>query len=442
MSTQQQFADLNENIKLTEAQRDDAQTKYTGVCKTLHAHFYPDTEYDGDTKLLFGSYAEHTAIRPMSEDQDVDVLFKIPEETYQQYAAYQSGGQSALLQETRKVLSDSRYGLGEKPKAWGKVILVKTADGTHNVELLPAYEQADGTFIIPNSENGSSWDFFDPRTQLEQFRASNKQTDGLTGDLYRMAKRWAREASSVSIKSFQLKNFVMSFLATYGYSGKEYARIVADFFAYLLVIADADNRSYVETAKSRADKALAFEAEGKDEEATTEWKKVFGDSFPATGVEKSVGITLVQKIATLTVRYPSADEQFLDTDYNITFAIAPHYSISIDAQVTQNGFRTGWLSSFIRQRFLLLKSKKLVFSIRQNDVPSPFSVMWKVRNFGEEAQRANGLRGEISYDMGSHKKEERTLYYGEHYVECYIVKDGMCVARTQILVPIGNEYEQ
>src|SRR3989344_734231 len=124
MATQQQFTDLNENIKLTEAQREDAKTKYTGVCRALHAHFYPNTENNGDTKLLFGSYAKHTAIRPMTEDQDVDVLFKIPGETYQQYTAYQTGGQSALLQVMRKVLIDSRYGLGEKPKAWGKVILV------------------------------------------------------------------------------------------------------------------------------------------------------------------------------------------------------------------------------------------------------------------------------------------------------------------------------
>lgn len=442
MSTRQQFADLNENIRLTEAQRKDAQTKYTGVCKVLHAHFYPNTDYNGNTKLLFGSYTEHTAIRPITADQDVDVLFKITGETFQQYAAYQSGGQAALLQEVRRVLSDSRYGLGEKPKAWGKVILVKTADGTHNVELLPAYERADGTFMIPNSENGGSWDFFDPRTQLEKFRSSNKQTSGLTGDLYRMVKRWAREVSSVSIKSFQLKNFVMSFLTTYNYGGKEYAQVVADFFSYILSVVDTDNRSYVETAKARADKALAFESEGKDEDATVEWKKVFGSSFPATSTEKTMDTTLLQKIATMTARYPSMNEQFLDKDYGIAFEIDPRYSVKIDAQVTQNGFRPGWLGDFISRRLLLKKHKKLLFSVRGNSVPSPFSVLWKVRNFGDEAQRAKGLRGEISHDRGRNEKEERTQYYGEHYVECYVVKDGVCVARTQILVPIGNEYDQ
>jgi hypothetical protein len=67
--------------------------------------------------------------------------------------------------------------------------------------------------------------------------------------------------------------------------------------------------------------------------------------------------------------------------------------------------------------------------------------MWKVRNFGEEAKGANGLRGEITYDKGWKQKEEDTRYYGEHYVECYAIKDNKCVAIGKILVPIGNEYE-
>lgn len=28
--------------------------------------------------------------------------------------------------------------------------------------------------------------------------------------------------------------------------------------------------------------------------------------------------------------------------------------------------------------------------------------------------------------------------YGNHYIECYVVKDGVCVAKTRIDVPIGR----
>lgn len=62
-----------------------------------------------------------------------------------------------------------------------------------------------------------------------------------------------------------------------------------------------------------------------------------------------------------------------------------------------------------------------------------------MRNFGDEAKNAGDLRGEISDDIGSSKKEH-TKYMGEHYVECFIIKDNKCVAEDKILVPIGNNY--
>lgn len=415
MATQQQFTDLNENIRLTEAQREDAKTKYTGVCKTLHVHFYPDIEYNGDTKLLFGSYAKHTAIRPMTEDQDVDVLFKIPEETYQQYAAYQTGGQSALLQELRKVLTDSRYGLGEKPKAWGKVILVKTADGTHNIELLPAYEKEDGTFIIPNSENSGSWDIFDPREQLKRFRDSNTQTEGLTSDLSRMVKRWAREASSVSIKSFQLENFVIAFLASYDYGGKGYAQIVAAFFAYLLGIVDADNRSYVETAKGRADKALAFEAENKDEAATEEWKKVFGDSFPVAA--EKIAIVSQEILPAL------ADSSHCEV---LRWPFVAERRVSINAY-TYNPEKTVKLGGLNSNGRNLATGLSLKY-VAETNAGGQFEYYWQVVNTGEHARSLGGLRGSIF--SGQKIQWESTLYRGKHWIECFIIQSGQCIARS------------
>ena len=61
---------------------------------------------------------------------------------------------------------------------------------------------------------------------------------------------------------------------------------------------------------------------------------------------------------------------------------------------------------------------------------------WKIRNFGDEARNASGLRGEISDDKGFLQKDESTLYRGVHYVECYIIKGGRCVSIGRIFVPI------
>ena len=71
------------------------------------------------------------------------------------------------------------------------------------------------------------------------------------------------------------------------------------------------------------------------------------------------------------------------------------------------------------------------------DVPQPFDMKWKVRNVGDEAKRRNCLRGEIidSNRMGGGRHESAD-FRGPHYVECYIVKDGIVVARDRIKVPI------
>lgn len=419
---QKQFERLCKNIRLTKNQRKDARKKYNGVCKVLHDHFY-DSEYDGSTKLLFGSYAKKTAIRPFSEGQDVDVLFKISEDVFNQYNAHEGNGQSALLQKVRDVLLESKYALGEKPKAWGKVILVTTAEGTHNVEVLPAFELPDGSFKIPNSEDGGSWEIFDPRSDLDAFSTSNSNTNKLTRDLIRMVKRWALEVSSLTMKSFQIDRYVINFLESYSYEGKPYAQIVYDFFHYLHPIVDEENKSFVETAKTRIFKAIAFEQEEKFEKATDEWKKIFGSSFP--------NHIAVHKAFSEDMRAPK--EEFINERFPVH--INDSYELVIDCEVERDGYRKSLLSTIKS----LLKHKSLEFFIKRNTVPEPYRVFWKVRNFGVEAEDLDQLRGEIAEDEGKKRKIENTRYEGEHLVECYVVKDGICVQQASVSVPIGKQ---
>ena len=69
-----------------------------------------------------------------------------------------------------------------------------------------------------------------------------------------------------------------------------------------------------------------------------------------------------------------------------------------------------------------------MFRVVDTDVPKPSTVYWKVRNRGAEAASLRKLRGEIIADGGELRHKESTLYTGHHYVECYVVRDGVCVA--------------
>ena len=55
---------------------------------------------------------------------------------------------------------------------------------------------------------------------------------------------------------------------------------------------------------------------------------------------------------------------------------------------------------------------------------------------GSEAERRNEIRGQIA-ERGR-AIVEHTFFFGNHYIECYIIKDGMCVAKNRIEIPIGR----
>ena len=278
------FKEFCENIRLTQKQNEDAKTKYSGVCKTLHKYYYEST-YDEKTKFLFGSYKTKTNIRPLDEMQDVDVLFQIPQETFDKFDNYEINGQSALLQEIKDVLKET-YSTTDKISVWGKVVLVKMADNTHNVEVLPAKEKENGTFTIPNSSDGGSWEEFDPRTQIDEFQSSNDRTNGLTAELARMMKAWKRNTLSMNYPSYELLSDIMLFLDTEFTSGteqEEYPELVKNFLDYIKNrCIDENRKSHIETAYNRSVKAIEYIDSDKPKEASEKWHKVFGDQFPKT----------------------------------------------------------------------------------------------------------------------------------------------------------------
>lgn len=439
-------------IKLTDPQKQDAKTKTRSVCKALHEKYYPNITYNGSTKFLVGSYGKHTNIRP---PKDIDVIFKLPPELYEQYGS--GNKQSQLLQDVRAVLKDA-FATTEKISAFGKVIVINFSEGTHSVELLPGWQLESGSFRIPNTENGGSWDVWNPLAEDKNIDASSVATKK-TRSLIRMMKAWVKNCGA-PLKSFVLEILVVDYLRERHSNNVtvEYPELVRDFFDFLkskkhgsiylpasgtYMNLGEDWYSRAETAYNRAIKAIEYEEADKMRDSSLEWKKVFGDDFPlVTDEEKTALVSSFDlKIEQLTRTYPSPDEEHITDTYGIPLSIVPEYRIEIDAEVIQKGFRKGMLTDFLTRRFPLLKGKKLLFSVRSSNIPHSYTVMWKVRNFGDEAQRANGLRGEINYDQGYKQREESTMYHGEHYVECYAIRDGVCIAVGKILVPIGSSYE-
>ncbi|MCL4473784.1 MAG: nucleotidyltransferase [Actinobacteria bacterium] len=121
--------------------------------------------------------------------------------------------------------------------------------------------------------------------------------------------------------------------------------------------------------------------------------------------------------------------------FNVSHRQAPIWPIRNKYSVTISGrykYNSEW-RNFRHDCNPLPKHCDLLFSAR-TDTPGPFEVYWQVVNTGFEASTASQLRGDIFHSktagMGGLTQAEGTLYTGIHWVECFIVKNGDCVARS------------
>ncbi|MDE5973082.1 MAG: hypothetical protein K2G73_00270, partial [Eubacterium sp.] len=126
-------------------------------------------------------------------------------------------------------------------------------------------------------------------------------------------------------------------------------------------------------------------------------------------------------------------EEFIENKFSVDI----RYSLTIDCIVSQNGFRDKMLSIILFTGGYLAIDKRLTFKIADTDCMEPYDIYWKVRNVGDEAIRRNMIRGNIE-KTNSKIKKENTNFKGPHYVECFLVKNGVCVARDRIDVPIKS----
>lgn len=289
MSLAGRFNKFLSNIQLSEKQRENAKTKYDGVCKKLHDNYYEST-YDGSTKLLVGSYGKRTAIAPPT---DVDVLFKMPYSEYKRYDSYVGNGQSQLLQDIKKTLL-SKYP-STKIRGDGQVVVIDFI--SYNVELVPTFDLV-GSLYIPNTNNGGSWKQTNPKSEMENLNTSNKRSNGNTIKLIKMMKAW-KSYCQVPIKSLVIELSVVKFLGSWEHYNKSsiyYDWMIRDYLQYLLhnvnhsefIPGVLELLDYGDKWKFKANEALDHineaikdDGEGYDHLASSELKEIFGYRFPS-----------------------------------------------------------------------------------------------------------------------------------------------------------------
>lgn len=169
----------------------------------------------------------------------------------------------------------------------------------------------------------------------------------------------------------------------------------------------------ITSLSARAREALDEEDEAKSLAA---WIKLFGSGFPAPVAASRMSKAVLE-----------AGEEDLYLKFGIPTELSEF--VSVEATVRRkSGFRHGPIGPLLP----LAKERGIDFRIAATSVQKPYDIYWKVKNRGMEAESLNALRGEIRRDdHPTPERYESTRYRGSHYVEVYVVKDGVCVAMAR-----------
>lgn len=442
---------------------------------SISKHYRRLRDFLGGRTFQSGSYARFTANTPVN---DLDVVYDLPEEVRKSLRVAEALVDPARLDihriiETLAAQLAAFYGnsvtVQEQPHSIGIYFGSKEE---FSIDVVPAISANDGMFWVPEASHISirkrrvmyrtgalkpspNWIKSDPKGYIGQAAAVDEETNGRFRKAAKSVKKW-RWCCKGRSADFRLKSFHLELAVTQLFQQNNNLKchdVIREMFQTIPNLLEnpqfpdrADRSRYVDDYVVELSEAERQAIQNECRRAQVAWDQIEKASTKEAvlqglralfGVQQAMPQVLApgpsHRLKGLTPQ-GGADpgEQFLE-HFNIPLALS--HSVRINARVTQRGFRPFTLRS---TRNPLLKRLNLEFYIEDCNVQEPFEIRWKVKNAGEEAESKNALRGEIVLDSGRGIKHETTLYYGTHYVQCYIIKDGFCVAFDHIDVPIGQ----
>lgn len=424
------FESFFEKIKLDSL--DEYQESISSIAKKLDTKYYGEGSSE-EHVLVVGSVGRGTAV---SGTSDLDMLYVLPHDVYKRFDAYESNGQSSLLQEIKETLKE-RYPRTDI-KGDGQAVVVSFTNRPYTIDLVPAFAQDDGSFKYPDTHEGGSWKKTDPISEQE---ACSELFEGTGGDALKLcnALRVWKNNIGLHFKGLLVDTLVAKYFDSSNLPDDCYG-LMAGLFYFLSnedreksywyalgsnqLIFNDDGGAFVPKAKKAAE-TLSDALTSEDRENAL--KDVFGKVFSSCIVDPSDSSG--ERAWAKKYGYRPS-EQFIEDKFRVDIS----YSMSIDCEVTQDGFRPCFLGDMLKNHFPLLRRKKLRFFVSSSSLPTGCDYYWKVRNCGEVAYSRQCVRGGIA--KGGSDWNERTDFVGPHFVECYAVKDGVCVARSRIDVPI------
>ncbi len=398
--------------------------------------------------ILIGSYARFTAITPL---HDVDVLFIAGD-----FDSLHIDPQTVLTNLERTLRTNfknpTEYQI-EISQQTHSITIAFNDDGEEKfaADIVPAYrsglenEFGDAIYYVPQILNTNRryrqqryaeldksmqmeidwWIKSDPRGYIKITSELNAQNDDFRKTV-KFVKRWKHNCKE-KYEDFEFKSFHIEQVIIEIYkknTGLEIIDVIFKFFCDIPTIISkprikdrADQGKFIDEYLS----SLTEEQKAKIIEARDHFLIELENLTPSKPISSLLVIDFYKRAC--------LEEQYLFDSLIPTF-IDDGLSLRIEGYLRRrNGFRE-YAYKISNHGGRVDKENRIKFRIEENTT-SADSYKWKVKNDNSCIQP----RGEIT-DNQTRRDPEKTLYDGNHCVECYAIRNNVCVAKSMIRVII------
>jgi hypothetical protein len=435
---------------------DEAIAKYEAVAAWLGDEDSPLRQYEPELYPQ-GSFRLGTPIRPLTarDEFDIDLVCRLKiakESTTQQELKDRVGNRLKADEELKKILKERR-------RCWQLLY----GDRFH-LDVLPAIPDAErsGTSILLTDRELVRWQFSNPIGYADWFYAR-------MGPQVTQLREAMAKAASVSVEDIPVwrvrtplqravqllkrhrdlrfspdaddrpTSIIITTLAARAYSGQPqtYDALLQIVRAMPGYIENRDGKWWVanpvHSGENFADK---WNENPGRKDAFERWLKAVETDLLAMRARDGAA---APDIATRRFGLGSGDLQKIKPVSDVPALADASHAAAVPWRMTNSGrvSVSAWVYPALKKgrRLWQLSSRGVPKHVAlkftaETSVAAPYEVYWQVVNTGQEAAAQSALRGEFSAEQKGTVRWETTAYAGTHWVEAFIVKDNVCVARS------------
>jgi hypothetical protein len=427
---------VRESISPTQQERDFVSKVYEHVCSAL-----------SNNCLQIGSYPRFTSIHPM---HDLDVLYVIGDMTSF------TDNPGSVLSNLQKVLQNyfhqnTKYKINVSFQTHSVTISFLETNGEEYfaIDVVPAFINGTNefdldTYVVPeilkvrrkkradyyrsmiSAHSKIGWIKSDPRGYIKLATNINDKNSDYRKAI-KFAKKWKQNAVDIN-NDFKLKSFHIEQLFMAIFARNININIFDAVFEFFCHIPKFISEPQI---RDRADQTIFIDSYLND---LTQIQKDMiiqtRDKF-LVGLEEFTSSNSIEELLNgKTYKRKFYSEKYLFDD-NIPTLIDDSLKFSIEGYLkNRSGFRE-YKCPISIDHPVIECNNFIKFQIEENNTAGDM-YKWKVKNSDDSPDP----RGEIT-DHRTKNDPESTKYSGRHYVECYAIKNHICISKDRIIVHIS-----